>query len=765
MQTLDGEDIFLWSNGDYAIATTSAVEGEGRIVAAFYLNDQAADHLSAQIQMATFEPLLDPNADDPDDTLDFTDVLNVTASGSLSFDFDELESGNFLWVAVGSGSAGLLVTGQDLNVVDTGGKLGDIVKGGSDPSDSVNTSQGGIGATIGVNAQHFVGGPKVNGQNTDGPTAVFTLVNNYAPLDGVDQATGINVNEIDYESYINTNSASIFISQTTGGTPARMLISLWEAGGGDATDHAVGSLSPEEGYSGANSYIGDQNTDSHLHDDTPVNVASVTIGGDTWLHDEANITTGVTKNGVTVKIDGNDITVIGAGTGDTITFTTLNDPDNPNDGTFNRFTVQGLADTGAFDIGRIDLNQGVTASEAVGDRLIVDDDGPAFVAPVGGDPDNPIDDGYVQYVNGSSDTNALNGVAGTDEPGNYTITDFTASFTYLDVTVIGTINGDNTEVHYFQDNDDSGDFSAGDTDYYTLSLTPAGSYTFTVNNAPTAPPLTFDFDDLPSGSNLFGSVADSADGPGIFVFGRDPVLGGNTKYTNASDVIHTSQGGINATIGVNNQMFDPGEGAYFTFVDDIRDNFLSGVSGGLTATEADYGKNLLYDGGLHDTSGAILGISQIQAGSLASMDLTAYSLDSAFQGTALINNRGDPGDAAITIDHVIVYDETGAKIEDTADLGNYNDASVEVIFNADGSVSVNNLDAGYHVEWETLGETFNQVLVEATGGKFDIGFFGLSEAQEIPDQFLDFTARLTDGDGDYVEDSFQVHVDASPFLV
>jgi hypothetical protein len=764
MQTLNGDNVYLWSNGDFAIATTSAVEGEGRIVAAFYLNE-ASDHLSAQIQMVTFEPLFDTNALDPDDTLDFTDVLNVSANGSLSFDFDNLESGNFLWVAVGSGSAGLLVTGQDLNVVDTAGKLGDIVKGGSDPSDSVNTSQGGIGATIGVNAQHFVGGPKVAGQNTDGPTAVFTLVSGYVPLDGVEQATGINVNQINYDNYINTTSASIFISQVTGGTPTKMLISLWEAGGGDSTDHATGSLVPEEGYSGANSYIGDQNTDSHLHDDTSVNAGSVTIGADTWLYNEANIATGVTKNGVTVKIDGNDITVIGVDTSDTITFTALNDPGSSVDGTFNRFTVEGLAGTGAFDIGRIDLSQGITVSEAVGDSLIVDDDGPAFVAPAGGDPSNPIDDGYVQYVTGDSDTHALNGDMGTDVGGGYTITDYTTSFTYLGHTVIGTINGDSTEVHYFEDKDGSGDFNSGDVDYYTMSLTPAGSYTFTVNNAPAAPPLTFDFDSLPSGSNLFGAVADSANGPGLFVFGQDPVLSNNTKYTNASDVIHTSQGGINATIGVNNQMFDAGEGAYFTFVDDVRDNFLSGVAGGLTATEADYGKNLLYDGGLHDTGGAILGISQIQAGSLASMDLTAYSLDSAFQGTALINNRGDPGDAAITIDHVIVYDETGAKIEDTDDLGAFNDPTVAVIFNGDGSVSVNNLDAGYHVEWETVGDTFNQVLVEATGGKFDIGFFGLSEAQEIPDQFLNFTARLTDGDGDYVEDIFQVHVDAIPYIV
>ena len=48
-----------------------------------------------------------------DDTVDLGDFLNVSASGSVSFDFDNLRSGNFLYVALGTESAGLMMTGRD----------------------------------------------------------------------------------------------------------------------------------------------------------------------------------------------------------------------------------------------------------------------------------------------------------------------------------------------------------------------------------------------------------------------------------------------------------------------------------------------------------------------------------------------------------------------------------------------------------------------------------------------------------------------------
>jgi hypothetical protein len=76
--------------------------------------------------------------------------------------------------------------------------------------------------------------------------------------------------------------------------------------------------------------------------------------------------------------------------------------------------------------------------------------------------------------------------------------------------------------------------------------------------------LTFDFSALHSGDNLFGTVGDVNNA--LIVIGEHPVIGADGKIIkggqNPSDTISTSQGGGPTTIGVNSQMFDPGEGAH-----------------------------------------------------------------------------------------------------------------------------------------------------------------------------------------------------------
>jgi hypothetical protein len=949
LQTVGGANIYFWSlGGNLVIATTSASSATaGEVVAAFYL-DEAANHLSAGVQMVTFIPLDHPNTGSNDETVNWSDLLNISAAGSASFDFDNLESGNFLWAAVGSESVGLLVTGQDLNVVDSGGKLGDIVKGGADPSDSVNTSQGGIGATIGINAQHFVGGPKVNGQYTDGPIAVFTLVSGYVPLTGVEQATGINVNQINYDNYINTTSAAIFLSQTTGGTTTKFTISLWEAGGGNSSDHAPGSLLPEEGYSGgAYSYIGDQNTDSNLHDDTSVNVASVTIGADTWLYNEANIATGVAKHGVTVTIVGNDITVIGAKTGDTVTFTALNDPGDPNDGTFNRFTVEGLAGTGAFDIGRIDLTQGVTVSEPIGDTMFVDDDGPSLppptqdplelttddtlisdddtlstdliftAAPVFGtdgpnaidpityslriagldpdpdsglddtatgknillkvdgddvvgivdedgsgtingsealvavrwslsgndpldkdtetvtftqyravvhdDPTDPdedglpgsapstvlggllfldqtavdgdgdvsavssfdlgavtqlwddgpsigdsngeIDDGLVDFAAGDSVTNDLDGVVGKDPNSSpYTITDYTASLTINGVLLHGILSNDDTLVTYWADTGNNGTFGdAGDTAYYTMELGDqggSGDYTFTVLVNPPPATTEFNFDDLPSGSNLFGIVGDAA--AGLIIFGHDIVLKADHTYiANQTQEVKTSQAGLHDTIGIESQMFDPGDAAYFTFVKNPDPNF---TGTGLGSTEADDADNILYGSTLEGTS-AFIRIAQLQGNTAPKMSIQLFNIDDDNpQGVNMLNARGvneagkDPDIIAVRVyaaDGTTLLESFSGGVE--AGLSN----TITIAVNAaTGVATVQGFGTNYVIEWDA-DEDFDQTLITGVAGKFDIGGFGFEQSSATPDQKLDFEATVTDGDGDTDVATWQIGIDGT----
>ena len=234
MKTLDGQSVYLWSSGDLAIATTSATEGAGRIVAVFSLQEDA-DSLNAQIQMVALEQLDHPIGTDPDDELDFTDVLNVSASGSITFDFDELKSGSSLWVAVGNAAGGLLVTGGD-PVVDGANKK-------TNASDVIHTSRGGAGATIGVNNQLF---------DNVGETATFTLRKNLAAL-GTDPDAGATgdytvdplpnkkpIEGIDYNGYINTNGAGIFLSQSQGNDPKNLDIKLWEAGGDPGSPAADG---------------------------------------------------------------------------------------------------------------------------------------------------------------------------------------------------------------------------------------------------------------------------------------------------------------------------------------------------------------------------------------------------------------------------------------------------------------------------------------------------------------------------------------------
>lgn len=424
MQTvLNSEDLYLHvdASGNYATLTTAAGSG-GRIVAAFALTNEVINnttHIStAGVQMVTFEAIKHNDTTVIDETLPITDVLQIDAVATLRFDFDQLDAGNFLWAAVGSTSGAMLVTGQDLNVKASG----IIDKGGTDSSDAVNTSKA-TETTIGINAQHFA--PTGGGANqTDGATGVFTFVKGFAPIaETTPQFTGDNVNEIQYDNYINTSAATVFISQLTGGSTASMRISLWEAGGGEAfpgfaADHAPGALVAEEGQTGTNSYIGSDSTDSHLRDDTKVNVASVEVRGFTWFVGDS----GELHNGITVTISNNVVTVLGAQADDSIKIT-AEDTASLVDGTFNRLQIQALADSASFDIGHIDLSQGASVGQGLGSHLFVDDDGPGTFDPVDitYDPSTPANNLKNQAGEAklnvdltSASNTTLTGIVGTD---------------------------------------------------------------------------------------------------------------------------------------------------------------------------------------------------------------------------------------------------------------------------------------------------------------------------------------------------------------
>jgi hypothetical protein len=550
LQTLDGESIYVHvdASGDYATLWTSA-DDSGRIVGAVALTNETIDNVTthtatAGVQMVYFEALEQTVTTDQDEPVSLGDVLKVAVDTAVSFDFDQLDAGNFLWAAVGDGASAMLITGQDLNVKDTGSpaQIGNIDKGGSDPSDAVNTSKA-TDTTIGINAQHFA--PTNTG---DGATGVFTFVTGYAPLElATPVYTGQNVKQINYDDYINVSSASVFISQLTGGTSADIHFSFFEAGGG-GSDQAPGDLLPEEGYTDvagqSSSYIGNQNTDSHLTDDTEVAIASVTIDGHTWNYNDAS--NGTTQGVITVTINGNDVIVNGAEANDLIAFTAVNDPGSSVDGTFNRIDIQALEGSAAFDIGSISLTSGGLTSDDLGSHLFVDDDGPALTPQPGGSatPNDLQVDNNLGDAADSTDSSSYGLLPGTDGQGSYTIVgpeDASGDFqwTYDDTThtaITGTYKG---------------------SDLYTLVLDDTtGEYVFTM------------IDELPGSTlDLSPNEVIKAGSPDNPILEIGAAQNDNFVRMSAESTIAGANGNINEShgfVGVDNGNIDTGESLTFT---------------------------------------------------------------------------------------------------------------------------------------------------------------------------------------------------------
>jgi hypothetical protein len=111
-------------------------------------------------------------------------------------------------------------------------------------------------------------------------------------------------------------------------------------------------------------------------------------------------------------------------------------------------------------------------------------------------------------------------------------------------------------------------------------------------------------------------------------------------------------------------------------------------------------------------------------------------------------------DAALGTNHV---DITAVRVFDADGV----DISASVSISISGGIAtVGGLLRGYTVEWDTAAP-HDQVLVTGATGKFDVGRFGFLEGNDTPDQLLSFTAQVTDGDGDYAADSWNVGIDGT----
>ena len=393
-------------------------------------------------------------------------------------------------------------------------------------------------------------------------------------------------------------------------------------------------------------------------------------------------------------------------------------------------------------------------STDIGPAMKFEDDGPSI---------GPISNGLVNFAANASVTNSLNGAVGQDAHSSpYILTDFTSSITVNGTVLHGVLSGNSQQVSYWADtNHDTVFGNAGDTEFYRLTLNEtansgAGSYTFTALVNPPPAFQEFNFNNLPSGQNLFGTVGTTSSA--LIVIGGHPVLNADGTMTNASDTINTSQGGGGVTIGVTNQMFDPGESAFFTLVKNPVASYLAGALNGLDQNEADDADNMLYTGGTNAVGSAFVKIVQIQGNSLATMDIKLFDIPGSPQGQDLaLHNLGSGTSPLVTA--VRVYDANGTKVEDTGDLAHFNSASVSVTI-TNGVARVSGLGANFKVEFDGSAN-FDQVKITDVLGKFDVGGFGILQGQDTPDQLLHFTAKVTDGDGDHATADWSIGIDGT----
>jgi Domain of unknown function (DUF5801) len=214
--------------------------------------------------------------------------------------------------------------------------------------------------------------------------------------------------------------------------------------------------------------------------------------------------------------------------------------------------------------------------------------------------------------------------------------------------------------------------------------------------------FNFDLATLASGQLLFGSFGDS--NIAVIVIAKDQTTGDGDK----KDTVNTSKGGGPVTIGVSNQMFDPGEGAFFTFVSGMNPLASAG-------SNQNNGAALIQYGDVYASIGASFSISQIQGSGntpktnvLISAFTTAAEKGAAFITGLVGDTQRDvlPGSVKVFL----------AGVDITASV---------TVQEVGLSVRVIGVPVNATVRYETDVE-HNRLLVEnENGNPFDIGGFAL----------------------------------------
>jgi hypothetical protein len=586
-------------------------------------------------------------------------------------------------------STQIVVIGQDPLNQSEGGKI--------NTKDVLNISQAGSTTSFGVNGNQI--NPDegayityVTGTNTS--HLVPNLSQNEADIEA----------NIDFKAVFDTTGAGFTVNQTNPGVgPVTVRITAYSTEAEPGKDFVDG-----------------------LTDDTQISITSA---------DVVNfVVKGETAPVATVNADGT-LTVTGLTTGDKVVWTTGS--------THNRVLIENISnadgidgnDNNTFDVGGFSLTQGGRVTTSVGDKLSVDDDGPANY-----DPQNQS----LLNVTGASISGDLDtgGNTGTDGLGSVVFTGFTngdaAKTTGGKPLTLGGVaielNGAGTSVLTgYVDLDDDNVVDTGET-IFTLKLdSTADAFQFTLVKAidDGSSSVTVDFDDVVGGNDqwfFFNSNAGTSnDQDVLFTSALQANKDGKDQTANTSAT----------DIGVSNQWI--GDSAVPT-EEGVRIDFVNNVSGNATKIETALNDENGFLFTNHFTvNNAGFTINQTKGGGITDIkvrlsDATNNVKNAATTYTAFTDQ------STIAIIGIVVTNGTTTKVEGV----DYTVSSPD----AQGFVTITGLDAKDHVTL-TGATDYERIDVNfASGDAFAINAITYDQTKAGNPLDLQFNTLLTDGDGD-----------------
>lgn len=377
LQTLDGTHIFLFADpeDDNIVYGVKGDSASGNIVFAVYLeeidSDSDGNTDAAKMWTVLTEPLLHGDHTDPDDSLDLTNKLFVSADQRLEFDASEAPSGNNLFIMFDGSdpTKAVIATGMQPANQSTGANVSS--------GDTIVTSQV-TDTTFGTNSQMIKPPSK---QDTNGNGIWFTFVTdpvaNFTVPDLSPTEANLEAN-IQYNTFFAADEVSFDVVQLQSGKSAVVKIT--------AVD------SPHDGTTGdGTSYVDNVLDDFANLSTIAIDITDVTLSGalsGSFAREDGD----QTVNGVSVtwNADGS-VTIGGVLAGTHIDYVT--------DGLHDRVLIQNAGSgtgnaSAAFDIGGFTIESTATDATEIGSKVQFEDDGPTIT----------VDDASGDFDNGAQGT-------------------------------------------------------------------------------------------------------------------------------------------------------------------------------------------------------------------------------------------------------------------------------------------------------------------------------------------------------------------------